>query len=37
MLVVQDQIDYDLRFLGSERKKNQRKQEHTKETYEHRI
>ena len=34
ILVFQDQIDYDLLFLGSKRKKNQRKQEHTKATYE---
>ena len=34
MLVFKDQIDYD---LTSERKKNQRKRENTKEINEHRV
>ena len=35
ILAFIDQIDYDLLFLGSKRKKkNQRKREHTKATYE---
>ena len=37
ILVFEDQIDYDLLFLGSERRKKRRKREHSKETYEHRV